>query len=66
MQADDLAEFARQCTLTPGMPSTRLSRLDGSGRPHAEAIRLHANRLRAHGEVAPPPSSTTTLVDVAL
>ncbi|MDQ6946552.1 MAG: type II toxin-antitoxin system HicB family antitoxin [Actinomycetota bacterium] len=32
----------------------------------AEAIRLHVESLRAHGETVPPPSSTTTLVDVTL
>ena len=32
----------------------------------AEAIGLHIESLRAHGEAVPAPSSTTTLVDVAL
>lgn len=32
----------------------------------AEAIALHIESLRAHGEAVPAPSSTTTLVDVAL
>lgn len=32
----------------------------------AEAILLHVDSLRAHGEAVPAPSSTTTLVEVAL
>ncbi len=32
----------------------------------AEAIQLHVESLRAHGDAVPPPSSTTTLIDVAL
>lgn len=32
----------------------------------AEAIALHIESLRAHGEAVPAPSSTITLVDVAL
>ncbi len=31
-----------------------------------EAIQLHVKSLRDHGEAVPPPSSTTTLVDVAV
>lgn len=32
----------------------------------AEAILLHVESLRAHGEPVPPPSSTTALVEDAL
>ena len=32
----------------------------------AEAIALHVQSLRDHGEPVPPPSSTTRLVDVAV
>ncbi|MGH9124468.1 MAG: type II toxin-antitoxin system HicB family antitoxin [Acidimicrobiales bacterium] len=32
----------------------------------AEAIAVHVESLRAHGEVVPPASSTTSLVEVAL
>ena len=31
----------------------------------AEAIRLHVESLRAHGEPVPPPTSTTASVEVA-
>jgi predicted RNase H-like HicB family nuclease len=29
----------------------------------AEAIRMHVESLRAHGEPVPPPTSTTAIVD---
>jgi predicted RNase H-like HicB family nuclease len=31
----------------------------------AEAIRLHVDSLRQHGEPVPPPSATAEVVDVA-
>jgi predicted RNase H-like HicB family nuclease len=31
----------------------------------AEAIRVHVESLRAHGEPVPPPTSTTASVEVA-
>jgi predicted RNase H-like HicB family nuclease len=31
----------------------------------AEAIRLHVESLRIHGEPVPPPTSTTAIVEVA-
>jgi len=49
----------------PGCVSTGATREEVEANM-AEAIRLHVESLRAHGEVVPPPSSTTTLVDVAL
>lgn len=49
----------------PGCVSTGATREEVEANI-AEAIRLHVESLRAHGEAVPPPSSTTTLVDVAL
>jgi predicted RNase H-like HicB family nuclease len=48
----------------PGCVAT--GRTEGEVRANiAEAIRLHIESLRDHGEPVPPPSATTAAVDVA-
>lgn len=49
----------------PGCVSTGRS-LDEVQANITEAIQLHVESLRAHGEAVPPPSSTTSLVEVAV